>query len=558
MDNQVVRILTALCREVGSPRALAVMKLAHAGEWAELQKLRVRPQDYQDSESYWRDSLVTELMRKCDLDTGVDREAAAVRTFWACEARNATTNVRLQRYMPETLFLEDHTDLAVSRFISEWRKEMQQVLGNLPDTLTPRFSGGATYADTGKLTTTPDKMSSTPTITSSARCLLPLWRQTAWARCLITRRPWKSDPLTVRGNVFFTVPKDGQTFRGCCKEASLNVSYQLDAGRQMRVRLRRIGIDLKTGQASHKILAQWASRDGQAATIDMSNASDTMCRVLPKLVLSQDWWELLDSLRASHTLMGKNWVRLEKFSSMGNGFTFELETLLFATLARTVVRLNGLEPAMVSCYGDDLIVPTECYRDVTSALRFFGFEPNMRKTFGEGPFRESCGGDYFNGVSVRAHYIEELPDEPQKWISLANGLRRVALASPQHPQRWDVVRRAWMMCLDQIPSAIRRCRGPEYLGDIVIHDRRENWGFVASVPDHDPTWEVRWIKTWQPIPEVLLWDHWSPAVQLASCTLGLPSSGVTPRDGISGWRFGVNPVGGDSTQSPSASRLIGG
>ncbi len=579
MDNQVIRIVESLAQDVGTPRALAVLLLVRAGEWVELQQLKCRPQDYSDSESYWKDCLITDLLRKCDLPTSVDREAAARETFLSCEKENYRTNNRLRRYLPDHLYLEAQ-DLPVYEFISRWRKNVISLMGNLPDHLTPRFSGGATYADTGFLKTTPDKMSSTPTVYSATHCLLPMWGDTAWARSLVATRPWQSRPKTVRGNIFFTVPKDGTKFRGCAKEASLAVTYQLDVGRLLKERIKRIGIDLLHDKHRHMQAAQLASVNGCYATIDMSNASDTVCRVLVQLLLRGDWYELLTSLRATHTRVLSKWHRLEKFSSMGNGFTFELETIIFATLARTVIADEGGDPDSVMCYGDDLIVPTSYHKSVIAGLRLFGFTPNPNKTFVEGPFRESCGGDYWDGSPVRAHYLEKLPNEPHQWISLANGLRRVARSDPRHPHRWDVVRRSWLRALDPIPSHIRRCRGPEALGDVVIHDNPEQWAWAeppatdlkVKLADHDAPlieglpvktrtyvlcdntkdgWEQQWLHAYVPVPSVLPWHHWLPSVQLASCTLGLPSLGVTPRDGISGYRIGVIPARVSSSWLPT-------
>ena len=553
MDNQVIRVLHALCEQIGTPRALSVKMLSANGEWAGLQELRVVPANYDCPEAMWKDALVTELLRKCDLETTVDKRAAAVRTFWECEARNKRTNDRLSRFLPNPGYLDnwDAKDESVAEFIAQWRKDVKLIVGQLPTDLTPRFSGGATYADTGDLKTIPDKMSSTPTLYQGTRCLLPFWHETAWAHALLCDRPWQSDPRTVRGNIFFTVPKDGTKFRGCCKEASISVAYQLDAGRILRRRLRRIGIDLKEGQDRHKALACQASIDGSLATIDMSNASDTVCRVLVQLLLPEQWHELLTSLRASHTRLDGRFVRLEKFSSMGNGFTFELETLVFATLARRIVAAEGGDPDCVTCYGDDLIVPTEHCDSVLAALAFFGFEPNKKKTFVEGRFRESCGGDFFDGVPVRAVNLEEIPDEPQKWIALANGLRRVAGGDDLCPTRWDIVRTAWQRCVGNIPSVIRRCRGPSYLGDIVLHDTPDRWSWVTGpVRGYDNTWDTRPLLAYLPIPSVLPWHHWLPSVQLASCTLGMPSRGVTPRGGVSGYRIGCVPCGARSTWTP--------
>lgn len=534
LDQQLTRVVDALCDDIATPVARLVKDLVHKGEWVELQKLKVRPSDYQCGESYLRDSIVVDLLRKAEVDSGIDKRAAAVATFWSCEAQNAATNARLHRFLPRALLIECQGDHAVLEFIQAWRKEISLVLKSLPDSLSPRFGKGSTYGDRGQLITVPDKMSVSPTVTQGARLLLPLWQETAWYRAIQDSRPWESDPQTIRGNRFSTVPKTGLTDRGICIEPSINISYQLDVGRLMKDRLLHIGIDLRQGQQVHRERAQAASFLNTDATIDMSNASDTLCRVLPELVIRNDWWELLDSLRSPFTEIDGKSVRLEKFSSMGNGFTFELETLIFVTLARLIVSREGGDESRVLCYGDDLIVPKQHSRSVLAALAFFGFTPNKSKTFTDGPFRESCGGDFWNGVPVRAHFIEELPNEPHQWISLANGLRRVGHSDPNNPGRFRYLRRAWQRCLDAIPSDIRRLRGPEALGDLVIHDHEDAWCRTTDARGNPA------VFVWEPISVVLQWNNWVPAVHFASALVGLPSKGVTPRGGISGFRKSVS------------------
>jgi hypothetical protein len=336
----------------------------------------------------------------------------------------------------------------------------------------------------------------------------------------------------VKGNIFFTVPKDGTKDRGCCKEASIPVALQLEVGAFLKDRLLRQGISLREGQQTHQDLARSASESGEYATLDLSNASDTLCYKLVKLLLPPDWFTLLDSLRAPFTCVDGQWVHLEKFSSMGNGFTFELETLVFYTLVETLMEDR---PYLGSwCYGDDLIVPSAYARDVIAALTFFGFTPNERKCFLEGHFRESCGGDFFKGEPVRAHYLEKLPDEPQQWISLANGLRRLgAWASHARSE-----------ALKQLPSEIRQCRGPEELGDIVIHDDPEHFvTHTITVKGRYHRTRVSAYRAYVPVPIRLHWHHWKPDVQLAGALLGLSSNGVSPR-GVSGYKLGwVQPPG---------------
>jgi len=517
--DQIQKLVRTLCRAIGTPRALAVDLLVSNGEWAQLQELRMRdPWTYPNAIAFKRDALVTELLRKCKLPSGVDTAAVAVKTFWECETQCCATNARLNRYLPEHLFLEDPEDGAIVQFIELWRKEIRAVLPKLPHHLTPRFSGGSTYADVGKLITIPDKMSSVPTSYQNSTDLLPFFWETSWGRVVRDRR---QSPTVVRGSIFFTVPKDGSKDRGCAKEASIPLGLQLDAARTIRRGLLSIGIDLSTGKETHMRLARESSVNGNLATDDMSNASDTVARLVVKLGLPQDWYNLLDSLRARMTRVAGKWVRLEKFSSMGNGFTFELETLLFATLARVIVREEGGDPDQVRCFGDDLIYPREHVRSVHAALAFFGFTVNVRKSFSEGPFRESCGGDFFDGVPVRAHYIKELPDEPQQWIALANGLRRARAPLS-----------AWRYCLEQVPSAVRRCRGPEVLGDAVIHDRPAFWFIKPGCEPHDI-----WVRAYTPIGYTVPLGHWTPDVVLASTTLGIPSTGVAPRDNTTGHRL---------------------
>lgn len=542
-NHQVGKVLRALCEQVGTPRALAVHLLWTSGEVAQLQQLRCEPSDYFDAEAYWADALVTDFLRKADLPSGRDLESEAVAKFFALEAENKRTNDRLTVYTePDYLFAESPEVQAGYAFIRRVRKEVRRILGPVPRGLQPRFSGGATMSDRSGYTTQPDKMSSEASFYPSSRWLLENpsggFYESAWGRAVMQRGNW---PREIRYNSFFTVPKDGTKRRGCAKEASVNVSFQLDVGRRMRVGLlRNAGICLEKGKERHMALAWWGSLTGAFDTLDESDASDLNSRLCTKLLLG-DWYTLLDSLRATHTRVDNRLVRLEKFSSMGNGFTFELETVIFAAITRVVVADLGRDPDLVSVFGDDIVAPAGCARAIMGALCFLGFKPNLKKSFWEGPFRESCGGDYFDGVPVRAHFVETLPDEPQQWIALANGLRRVASGIPT---RDAIVRRAWRICLDQIPSAIRACRGPETLGDLVIHDRPEFWKTRPCTVrradyfgGHFVSDEILQIRCYRPVHQPLPWRLWAPQVQLASCLLGLSSAGVIPRDSVSGYRL---------------------
>jgi hypothetical protein len=280
-------------------------------------------------------------------------------------------------------------------------------------------------------------------------------------------------------------------------------------------------------QDVHKQVACEASKEGHYATIDLSNASDTVCYNLVKLLLPGEWFEGLDSLRSTHTLMGDHWVKLEKFSSMGNGYTFELETILFAAICCAVLEANGIEPVYgqnVLTFGDDIIVPTSQAQNVLAALKFLGFEPNREKSFVDGPFRESCGGDYFLGADVRPHYIKEEVTEPQHLIVLANALWR--LRKKAQGKLSESLRIVRFKVLDQLPSHIRALRGPEELGDCFIWDDESFW---RPRIQHS----VRYFDAYLPVRgDPVSWKYFDPDVVLATA-LYLAGSRADSQDDIS-------------------------
>jgi hypothetical protein len=101
---------------------------------------------------------------------------------------------------------------------------------------------------------------------------------------------------------------------------------------------------------------------------------------------------------------------------MGNGYTFPLQTLLFSSLVVAVYKtLNipvhlprGSCPGNFGVFGDDIICVTEAADLVLSMLGRLGFLPNADKTFVEGPFRESCGADFLNGIDVRPVFVKKM------------------------------------------------------------------------------------------------------------------------------------------------------
>lgn len=222
-------------------------------------------------------------------------------------------------------------------------------------------------------------------------------------------------PSLVEGSVLTFVPKRVGEARTICYEPSMNMMVQKQVGRYIKKRLKAIlKIDL-SDQTKNRELARLGSLTGSYATIDLSAASDLLSYRLICELLPYEWFRYLDDIR-SHRYCDTDgtWKSFQKFSTMGNGFTFELETLVFAAITLAAIREESgetLSAAERAFYGDDIIVPTRHADTAIQALMLIGHIPNYEKTFTTGPFRESCGGDFFNGFCVTPLKIKDVDHE---------------------------------------------------------------------------------------------------------------------------------------------------
>lgn len=218
------------------------------------------------------------------------------------------------------------------------------------------------------------------------------------------------------------VPKTAVTDRTIAVEPFLNSFLQRGVDQYMRQRLLRVGIDL-SDQGKNQKMAFLGSRDPEEedpyVTIDLSSASDTLATEVVADLLPPEWFDFLDSLRCKSYKMNGYLGTYHKFTSMGNGFCFPLETLIFASLCHSAYRESNLHPDF-RVYGDDIIVRRSVAHRVLELLGHYGFIPNPRKTFIEGPFRESCGQDWHGGVNVRPIYLNKPLDSFERLFGFHN------------------------------------------------------------------------------------------------------------------------------------------
>jgi hypothetical protein len=224
----------------------------------------------------------------------------------------------------------------------------------------------------------------------------------------------------VLGNLVTTVPKNAKTNRIIAIEPDWNSFFQLGLGAAIRSRLQRVGLLLDTAQAENRRLALIGSETGEYATIDLKAASDTVSLGLCDLLLPphpDPLKGIIAQTRSLFGLCGDDVVEYEKVSSMGNGYTFELETALFYALARACT-----PSGVVRVYGDDVIMPSARAPLFIEVLKDLGMEVNLKKTFYTGDFRQSCGGHYFRGNDVTPPYFREAVCDVPSYIRAYNKL----------------------------------------------------------------------------------------------------------------------------------------
>jgi len=198
--------------------------------------------------------------------------------------------------------------------------------------------------------------------------------------------------------------------------------------------------------------------------------------------------------------MGRASGVYSKFSSMGNGYTFEMETVLFLATAQAVCEELGLPKWEVTAYGDDLTIGVEGVDLLTRALTFLGFSVNLSKSFWTGPFRESCGKDYFLGTNVRPYFVRNLLRDVRDLMKFHNGILKGHV--PFRKTAGKALRLA---------GPEDRLFGPQDLGDTVFYsDTPRGWFKPAS--QRYPMFEGFIVRHWVFKPEKETVKFYEPAV----------------------------------------------
>lgn len=436
------------------------------------------PQLYRSPLQYFAATSVLSLLKKYPFNgvTGLDPKAEAIRTFRKAEQRCARTNKRLQWYRKRGFRL-DKKQPGMHGVIHSARLKIASWLGSVD--LNQIYShsrhgpGGAVQVGGNKTTAYYKFAAGSYTCSSSALALgsTAILADEQWRRHVVNGgtvgdvAPLVADSyeavakrlrVTDYNKVSF-VPKTVKTLRSIAVEPLLNVYLQLGVGAHFRRCLKRVGCDLND-QTRNQTLARLGSLFSEdtyrrLCTIDLSSASDTVSYELVKELLPEDWFDLLNSLRSRYGLLEGETVLWHKFSSMGNGFTFELESLIFLALAHSVSDELRQEKNDISVYGDDLIVPMSMALRFIEVLRYCGFSLNVEKSYIHGPFRESCGADWFDGEDTRPFFLKREIKTRHDYLHVLNSVRKQN-EFVEFNERWQAI-------FARLPSLIRlNLRGP--------------------------------------------------------------------------------------------------
>lgn len=192
-------------------------------------------------------------------------------------------------------------------------------------------------------------------------------------------------------------------------------------------------IDLSDQETSQK-MAQRGSLTGHLATVDLSSASDRLsCWTVERIFRNN--FSVLTALQSCRTrwihnkIMGTHpyYLIQRKYASQGTACTFPVQTFVFLAIALSVVRGNSLEEKLrlnkgeVRVFGDDIILPSYGYSDLRRLMTLLQLKINESKSFADGHFRESCGGDFYRGFDVTPVKVSSVdPTKPELRASLVD------------------------------------------------------------------------------------------------------------------------------------------
>lgn len=504
-----------LLMEIASPCSLDLLLDLENEDWASFFSRKIDDYEHSNSREFALDMLALNFLKKnpCIISSNLDE--VTLGSFLEAENQCKETNDRLAS-----------TERGISHFDDEFfifKGKIGSILGALPHkALDFGFGPGVSIGRKGVDTGAYAKYSVfRPSITSKAVPFAELYlNNTLWGQYLARGNDNKVLFDEVQHAEVAFVPKNYKTKRTIAVEPLLNTYFQKGLGSYIRDRLLVHGVDLR--QQTHNQEAAYRAQSEGYATVDFKSASDTISRRLVLDALPIDWYLALDTFRTQMAkLPDGTLVPLEKFSSMGNGFTFELESLIFYAAAYAVVKKGSGRVDNIYVYGDDVILPREDFQQFKEFTEYLGFSINLEKSFVNGKFFESCGVDIYDGVNVRPIYLKNELRMDFDIFECHNRLLRFS-------ERWKVDFSSSCSFLQTLVATERHLFVPfPYSGGFHKSVLTRDWNIT------DQGWEGSFRRALLYLPRKKENQHYEPSI-LAS--LLSPSSGRRSLRGVGNWR----------------------
>lgn len=348
-------------------------------------------------------------------------------------------NDRVGSYVPEP------KNWFQGEFLTRFKGNLQKHTANIfavtsdPTTIC-KYGGWGNGANVGASGTTFYNKMFASTLTATSKYLIELFTgfQSAW-RSAHEAEKLRSCKLgasvTKSGKACFIVKND-KISRLIMTEPTLNTFFQKGVDFVIRAYLLfAFCIDMRTVADDNRSMALNGSKSGLFATCDESSASDSISLRLVRDNMDKGFACQLETFATRWITFDepffKGSIHMNMISSMGNGWTSSLQTLVFLSVVETVYEIIGEQMIRTtdgtkrnySVFGDDIIVVTRAFPYLVEALQLLGFVVNTDKSFSSGLFRESCGVDAFDGVNIRAVYCMTLT-KPRLVCDYVNRLLR--------------------------------------------------------------------------------------------------------------------------------------
>lgn len=370
------------------------------------------------ADDWARRSLLCSILKKSEVETSPDADAVTLADF--CRANEACAD-----WEPPVT-----NDLAVGYSISEARRLLHDWFEprcgtQLEVTMATiereaRFGPGRSVGLGDKPTSFYFKVGDA-TLTATSDFVrswynLSVEQNPLCREAELVRQAKHGEIEIVEAGNFTMVVKSYKKKRTVVTEASANTFFQLGMGAVMeRVLEECTGFSPRNQASRNSELARIGSLNGRIATVDMKQCSDYIALgcvryMYPKTV--SEWISILRTKKVR--IPGVGVIPLFMTSTMGNGTTFPMQTALltavvlgvYKTLDIEAIRFSDDRQGNYGVWGDDVALDQRAFNLFCKTVECLGLIVNRDKSFAEGPFRESCGHDWYLGRDVRGVYVK--------------------------------------------------------------------------------------------------------------------------------------------------------